>query len=113
MKKIVEYVICYKKFIFFLLLGISCVFGLYIGYMSVDRYQTIVSGVLGLSTLYLLHLEFLSPKRNANNRGAGINIELPKDLIYLIYGFFLAIILFWAMIQIVNAFWYILRLFKA
>lgn len=112
MNKIREFIVRYKNLIFFSLLGASCTFGVYVGYITVDRYQVIVSGVLGLSTLYLLNLEFLSSKRISNKR-SGIRIELPKDLIYLVYGFFLTIIMFWAMIQVIHVFGFMAEFIKS
>ncbi len=111
MNKFKEFVMRFKNPIFFSLLAVIGIFGVYVGYVTVDRYQVIVSGVLGLSTLYLLYLDYLSSQKNFNKH-VGIRIEFPKDLRYLGYGFFLVIIMFWAMIQVVHAFWYLMGLFK-
>lgn len=111
MNKFKEFVMHFKNPIFFSLLVIIGILGVYVGYVTVDRYQVIVSGVLGLSTLYLLYLDYLSPQKNGNKR-VGIGIEFPKDLRYLGYGFFLVIIMFWAMIQVVHVFWYLMGLIK-
>jgi len=82
-------------------------FGVYVAYITVDRYENIVHGVLGFTILYLLYLVFLSPRRIINEP-IEIDLEFPRDLKHLIFGFFLTIIIFWAGAQIIHLVWYLI-----
>jgi hypothetical protein len=92
-----------KKIFFISIIAIFGALGVYIGYMTVDKYKTIVNASLGLTVIFLLYINFLSPKE-----GAKFPIkeafEFPKDIKYLVYALVLAIIMFWAGVQVLHLF---------
>ena len=99
-----------KNQIFFGLVAIVGILGAYIGYVTVDRYEIIVRATLGLTVLYLLYREYLSPK-SAANKPVNIRIEFPNALRYLVIDFLVMIIAFWASIQVLHLVWYFRDIF--
>jgi hypothetical protein len=98
----------YKNQIFFITVGAIGVLGVYVAYMTVDRYETIVNAALGIAVLYLLHLRFLLLTRSGKEPNS-IRLEFPKDLRYLVYGFVLAVIMFWAGVRVLEVVWHFIR----
>ena len=84
-----------KNKIFFIMLIVAIISGMYIGIATVYRYEIIVRGILGLATFYLIHLLFVPPK-NFVSKPIGIQVEFPRDLKYIASGFFLSIIMYWS-----------------
>lgn len=99
----------YKNQLFFSLAAILSALGVYVGFVTVDRYKTIVNGILGATVLYLLYEKFLSPKRSSGEP-TGIQVELPQDLKKLIYAFIGTIVGFWAAAQVVNLIFYVINI---
>lgn len=100
-----------KRLIFFSLLIITIAFGIYIAIVIMDRYELVVRGTLGFTTLYLLHQHYLSPQKN-RDESVGILIEFPRDIKHLISGFFLSIVMFWAFQQVLEIVRYLFKLLK-
>ena len=109
MNKFNRFIFRFKNQLFFSLVAIFAALGVYVGYVTVDRYKTIVNATLGF-TILLLYPKFLSPRKTVNQPD-GIQLEFPKDLKYLIYAFIKAIIMFWAGIQVLHLVWYLIDIF--
>jgi Ca2+/Na+ antiporter len=105
-----RYISKFRNQIFFLFVAIISAFGAYIAYRTVDRYESLVNGVLGSAVLYSLYIIFLSPRRIIKEP-VEVRLEFPKDLRLLVLGFFLAIVAFWAGIRIIDLAWYLWYLF--
>lgn len=99
-------VLRFKKQIFFAFVAVGCAFGVYVAFVTVDQYEIIVKAVLGLTVLYMFTIEFLSSTR-VSDGSFGINILLPRDLKYVIYGFVITTILLWSSIQVLYLIWYL------
>ena len=110
MDKIKIFTLRYKKQIFFSLVGLFSAAGACIGYVTVDRYEIIVRATLGFVVLYMINRQFLSPRKNVNE-SIGVQLEFPRDLKYLVYGFFLTIIMSWSGIQMLYLMWYLKAIF--
>ena len=110
MDKFRRFISAYKHQLYFSLFAIFAALGVYIGFITVDRYKTIVNGTLGITVLYLLYEKFLS-RRRSNNEPTGIQVRLPQDLKYLIHALIGAIIVFWAGAQLVQLVYYVISIF--
>ncbi len=84
-----------------------CAFGAYVAYIIEDRHKVVVNGVLSSAVLYLIYLAFLSP-RKIISESIEVKLEFPKDIKYLVIGFFATMIMFWAAGQILDLIWYLL-----
>ncbi len=99
-----------KNFVFFIVLTIFVVIlGTYIGFITVYRYKTIVRGILGFSTLYLVYL-LLAPPKTFQSKLAGIQIEFPNDIKYAFVPFLLSIIVYWSTQHFLDAVIYYLKM---
>ena len=95
--------------IFFTTLIIAVVAGTYIGIITLYRYGIVVRGILGFATLYLIHLLFVPPK-NFVSKLIGIQVEFPRDIKYIISGFFLSVIIYWSGQNLLDTVVYYLRI---
>lgn len=93
----------FKKLFFLSIIAFFGGLGVYVGYLTVDRHETFVNATLGLTVLWLLYVKFQSPKE-ITKYPLKENFEFPKDLRYLAYAFILAIIMFWAGVQVLHLF---------
>ena len=73
-----------KNQIFFSLVALLSLVGVYVGFITVDRYENIVHGVLGFTLLYLLYFVFKSRKRMITEPRE-VYLEFPRGLKYLIF----------------------------
>lgn len=108
MNTIYKYLSKFKNQIFYFFGIVICVFGLYLAHLTVDRYKHIVDCILGFVTLFLIYLVLFSQKRIINISSSE-EFEFPKDLWLFAIVFFMAIITYWAVIQIINLGWYVLE----
>jgi hypothetical protein len=106
MNMIKKTILSYKKVIFFTFVAVACAFGVYTAFITVDRYIVIVNATLGFTVLYMFVSEFMSIVRTADE-SAGITLEFPRDLRYILYGFFVTTVSLWASIQILHLIWYL------
>jgi len=74
---------------------IAAIVGAYVGAITVYRYEILVRGILGIATLYLIYLLFV-PLKNFVGKLTGIQVEFPRDIKYIVAGFFLSIIMYWS-----------------
>ena len=84
-----------NNLIFFVTLIITVAAGVYIGIVTIYRYEIMVKGILGITTLYLIQLLFVPPK-NFVSKLNGIQVEFPRDIKYIVLGFFLSVIMYWS-----------------
>lgn len=110
MDKIKRFVNDYRYQIFLITEIALLLLGAYIAYLTVYRFEVFVRAVLGLTILYLIHLEYAVFKR-LKNESFGVKFELPKDLRYFIMDFFVIIIFVWAGVQVLDLIRYLIRLF--
>ncbi|SRR6266498_55236 len=114
MDKFKKSILRYKNQLYFSLAAIVIALGVFIGFITVDRYKTIVNATLGGTVLYLLYDKFLSPKSiDHQHTKSGVEVELPHDLKYFIYGLISTIIAFWAGVQVIHLIWYLINTFTA
>jgi len=111
MNTIHKYFLKFKTQIFYFFGTVICLLGLYIAHLTVESYKHIVDCVLGLVTVLLIYIVLFSQKRIINSSPRE-EFELPKDLWLFVIIFFMAIITYWAVTQIINLGWYILDSFK-
>ena len=71
MNKDKRFILDHKNQIYFSLVAIIGTLGVHVGFITVDRYKTIINGTLGVTVLYLLSEKFLSP-RKSNDEPTGI-----------------------------------------
>ncbi len=85
----------FKKILFSLFFISIGFVGAIVGRLIMNRNEIIVDGILGLVVLFLLIKLFPSPK---NSTGGIFNnlFDFPSNIKYTVYGFFLAIILYWS-----------------
>lgn len=72
-----------------------------IGFYTIRQYKEIVNGILGLVIIYLIYQLFLKP-RVLDHDSADLVYKFPRDIKYLLFGFFWCIILSWATGNIIN-----------
>ena len=82
--------------VFYGLVILTCAFGAYTANVIEDNFRIIANGVVGLVTLYLIYLAFVSPKNVLNKRVELDDLEIPKDIRYFFFAFFWTMIMFWA-----------------
>jgi len=82
--------------VFYGLVILTCAFGAYTANVIEDNFRIIENGVVGLVTLYLIYLAFVSPKNVLNKRVELDDLEIPKDIRYFFFAFFWTMIMFWA-----------------
>ena len=63
----------------------------------IDRYEVVVNGISGLALIYLIYRVFLSAQRVEKDEPINVLLEFPKNVRYLILGFFWAVILYWGL----------------
>lgn len=96
MKTNKKFPILQKKEIFYTIVFILSAFGIYIAWLIENHSKIVAGGILGLVVLYLMYSAFVLPR---NAKGPPIeleDLEFPRDIKYLFYGFFWAMIMFWA-----------------
>ena len=86
--------ILHSKKVFYSLAILICALGAFIENVIEDNCRIIANGILGFGVFYLIYLAFLSPKNTTNNLIELEDIEFPKDIRYLFFGFFLTMIMF-------------------
>jgi hypothetical protein len=101
----------FRNKLFFAFVALFCAVGVYIAYVMVDQYESIVDGVLGIVVLYFVYLVFVSPKRIIKE-SVEIHLEFPRDFKYPVFGLFFTIIMFWAGVQIIDLIWYLIRILR-
>ena len=109
MKESHKLTVTIKNQTFLILFVVSCIVGGYVAHKTADQYAIVVRGILGVTVIFFMWLEFFSTKEWAIETKE-IQLEIPNDLRYFLYGFIFSAIGFWAGIQILNLVWYLLRL---
>jgi len=80
---------------------LACIVGCYFACKTAEKHAIIIRGVLGLVVIFFIWLEFLGTN-NIVKEDPEIELEIPKDLRYFLYGFVLTTIFFWSIIEIGN-----------
>ena len=86
---------------------VSCIVGGFVAHKIFEQYPIVARAILGAATLFFVWLEFLSSWKSIDETPE-IQLEIPKDLRYFIYGLVLAAISVWASIQILDLARYLL-----
>jgi amino acid transporter len=87
-----------KNQTFSLLFAISCALGIYFAYRTANQYDIYIRAILGVTVIFSL-IAMLSSKAKIEEP-AEIQLELPKDLRYFAYGFLIAALFFWSLVQV-------------
>jgi hypothetical protein len=111
-KKILNSIL-HKRGVFYTLGLAICALGIYIARLIQDKYKIVAGGFLGLAVLYLIYLAFLSPKNLSSKPLELEDLEFPRDINYLFFGFFWTMIMFWAAGQILDLARYLLSGFSS
>ena len=112
MKESNKLTVTIKNRTFLMLFVLACIVGGYVAHMTADQYAIVARGILGVTVIFFMWLEFFSSKEWIIETEK-IQLEIPKDLRYFLYGFIFSAIGFWAGIQILNLVWYLLRLISS
>ena len=101
----------FKKALFSLFFMAIGFVGTIVGRLIMNRYEIIVNGILGLVVLFLLIKLFPSPK---SSNGGPFNdlFDFPRNIKYSVYGFFLALILYWSAKHVLTFIAYIPKIFE-
>ena len=83
---------------------------LYIGFETHSHYPNVVQGIYGLATSYLIYLFYFPPKNFIRNP-VGIELEFPRIIKHILPTFFMYMIIMWSALYIVDAIYYLLRMF--
>jgi hypothetical protein len=94
--------ILHKPGVFYTLGFAICALGIYIARFIQDKYKIFAEGFVGLAVFYLIYLTFLSRKNISSKPFELEDLEFPKDINYLFFGFFWAMIIYWAAGQILD-----------
>lgn len=103
MDKLKRFIAVYKIQVFDFLILVSVAPGIYVGFITVDRYPNVVNAALGISVVYLLIQKALPHKKLADEP-EGIHVEFPRDLKYMGYAFVSTILMFWSGVQVLHLF---------
>jgi hypothetical protein len=95
--------------IFFTLLVIAVAIGGYIAYATLYRYELLVRGALGFTTLYFIYRQIMS-SNEISEEPRGIYIKLPRDLKLIFLGFIVSIITCWAAGQLLDIIKYLAKI---
>jgi len=87
-----------QKSLFLVLLLISALSGIYIGYVTLYKFDILVKGVSGIAILVLLNLVLFRQNGTPFNRP----IELRRDLIYIPIIFIFSLLSYWSINNLVN-----------
>lgn len=90
--------------IFFFLSGML---GIYIGLITIQKYEVVVSGLSGLATIYLVNLLFFPPKDFFKSMpGKVLSLKTIK---YSVMCFLICLILSWSLRYFIDSLFYILK----
>jgi len=101
--KLKRFISVYKIQVFDFLVAGSIALGIYVGFLTVDRYPNVVNAALGISVIYLLIQKALPHKKLADEP-EGIHVEFPRDLKYMVYALVSTILTFWSGVQVLHLF---------
>ncbi len=93
--------ISFDKLILFVAAIFISLLGVYIGLTTIWKYELIVRGLLGVSTIYLIRLLF-SPPKNFFDKPLDIAIRSFTGIKYILVDLVLSIVLCWATYYAVN-----------
>lgn len=100
MKKI----IISNETIYFSLLFLFIILGAYIGYIIIQTYKEAVDGLMGLATIYLIHLLFVPPKdffQIIPDKAVSIS-----SIKYFAVIFLLGVVICWSIVGIVTSLYF-------
>ncbi len=91
-----------RNAIYFTGIAVVGIAGVYVAYMTVDRYVLWVRAILGCAVLYLFLKEYVLPASEPESE-KGIHVQFPRDLKSFPLSFLDAILLTWAGSQVAAA----------
>lgn len=91
-----KFTILQKKEIFYTIVFILSALGIYVARLIENHSKIVASGILGFAVLYLMYSAFVLPRNTTGRTIEFEDLEFPRDIKYLFYGFFGAMIMFWA-----------------
>ena len=96
-----------KKFFVYILLISIVLFGFNIAAVVMNRYSVVVNGLLGIVLLLLAYLLFLSPVRKRIDEGTDALFEFPRNTLYFILTFVVALVCDWTFRNIIDMILYL------
>lgn len=103
--------ISFDKLILFVVIIFVNLFGVYIGLTTIWKYELIVRGLLGASTIYLIRLLF-SPPKKFFDKPLDVAIRSFTGVKYILVDLVLSIVLCWATYYAVNLVISLVRFFN-
>lgn len=82
-----KYISRFQKTLFFSLIVIIGIVGIYLGRITVHKYDIYVDAVLGLTLLYFLYQPLLSSNKEIE-KPTGLALEFPRDFKFWFIVFF-------------------------
>lgn len=96
MKTNKKFTVLQKKEIFYTTVFILSALGIYIARLIENHFKIVASGILGFVVLYLMYSAIVLPRNTTGRSIEFEDLEFPRNIKYLFYGFFWAMIMFWA-----------------
>ena len=91
------------------LVAVFGILGVYVAFQTYDLYPVVVRGVVGIAVLYFSFRYYLPPRKK-DGQHVDLKIVFPGGFKYLVFGFALSIVLFWAGAQAVDMFYWLVGL---
>lgn len=92
--------------IFWILLFFAGFLGIYIGYITIKKFELAVIGLIGLANIYLIHLLFFPPKNFFNTIPPRIvSFEMAK---YIFVLFLICLVGYWSLSYFIDFLFYII-----
>lgn len=91
-----------QKYLFLVLILTSALAGIYIGHITINKFDVLVKGVSGAAILILINLVLFRQKGDPFNRP----VELYRDIIYIPIMFIFSLLSHWSIQNLANMFIY-------
>jgi hypothetical protein len=87
-------------------LVVAGLFGVYVGFVTIKKFEMVISGLTGLANLYLIHLLFFPPKNFFKSMPYKILSLVTAK--YIVMCFFICLIMSWSLIYFIDSLLYLL-----
>ena len=94
-----------KKLFFYSISFVLAILGIYAAKIIQAQNKIVTGGIVGLALFYLLWVTYVLPKNTKSKFAEFEDLEFPRDMYYLLYGFVWAMIIYWAGSQFLDLVW--------